>query len=58
MAGGCIYLAGGHNLEQYMDTIERYDPRTPKWRLVCPQMHAARQCACDLDVVRMPRCMA
>ena len=41
MSAGCtvvsdvIYLVGGHNLEHYLDTVECYDPRTPKWRLVC-----------------------
>ena len=34
VAGGCIYIAGGHNLDHYLNSIERYDPRTPKWKLV------------------------
>ena len=34
VAGGCLYLAGGHNLDMYHDTMERYDPRAGRWKLV------------------------
>ena len=31
---------GGHNTEHYLDSCERYDPRTPKWHMVCAAWHA------------------
>ena len=36
VVNGVIYLAGGHNMEVYLDPMARCDPRAPKWRMVRP----------------------
>ena len=28
---GCIYATGGYDSEQYLSTVERYDPREGRW---------------------------
>ena len=44
--GGCIYATGGYDSEQYVATVERFDPREGRWYPVCfaRGIREARQC--------------
>ena len=33
--GGCIFATGGYDSEQYVATVERFDPREGRWYPVC-----------------------
>lgn len=44
-----IYVVGGYNGSQQLDTVERYDPETDKWHF-CQQMSIARS-ALSLAVI-------
>jgi hypothetical protein len=39
--GGSIYVAGGYNGKEYLDTVESYDIELSKW-LYCPSMNVRR----------------
>lgn len=44
-----IYVVGGYNGSQQLDTVERYDPETDKWHF-CQHMSIARS-ALSLAVI-------
>jgi hypothetical protein len=39
--GGSIYVAGGYNGKDYLDTVESYDIELNKW-VFCPSMNVRR----------------
>jgi hypothetical protein len=44
---GCIYVAGGYNTsEEYLSSVECFDPRTEQWREAAA-MSSRRTGVCD-----------
>ena len=41
--GGYLYTLGGYDGASYLNTVERYDPKTKEWSYVAP-MHFSRSC--------------